>query len=133
MKAYKKVNRAVEAYRSCPEQVLGTLRFYYQVNPKNEDTSSEEFARREEESFRMAGDYIIRDDNDNIIVEESIAYAKEHLDGLFYYAHCTSFVRTMNRMKLLKEELMMVTWHPSRIERILELGGFEALDNFAGL
>jgi len=78
------------------------------------------------------GDYI-RDDEGYIMVEETIEYKKNEIDDLFYYTHNAGFVRTMNRMKKIKEELMAAAWHPRRIERILELGGHEALDNFAGL
>ena len=41
-------------------------------------------------------------------------------------------LRPILNFKHIKEELMMVAWHPKRIERILELGGWDALDNFAG-
>lgn len=32
------------------------------------------------------------------------------------------------RMAILKEELMAAAWHPKRVERLLEAGGFEAID-----
>ena len=33
-------------------------------------------------------------------------------------------------MAPLKEELMMVMWHPDRVQKILEAGGFELLDSY---
>ena len=126
------VMRAVEAYSPCPSDALATLKFYYQLRPNREEDDGEQFADRMYWEIMCGGDYI-RDDEGNIMVEESIQYKKEELDDLFYYAYNAGFVRTMNRMKKLKEELMAAAWHPRRIERILELGGHDALDNFAGL
>ena len=40
--------------------------------------------------------------------------------------------RIQSRCKKMKEEIAAAACHPRRIERILELGGFEAVDNFMG-
>jgi hypothetical protein len=117
---------------SCPKDALATLKFYYSIRPNHEDTTNEKFAERAYWEVMCATDFI-RDDNDVILVEDSIQYFKEEIDDLFYYQHTGSFVRAMNRMKKIKEELMAAVWHPRRIERLLELGGETTLDNFAGL
>jgi hypothetical protein len=36
--------------------------------------------------------------------------------------------RTQARCLTVKEELMAAAWHPSRVEKWLEIGGFEMLD-----
>jgi hypothetical protein len=40
--------------------------------------------------------------------------------------------RMAARMKVLKEDIMAASWHPRRIEKILTLGGHDALDNWMG-
>lgn len=123
---------AIWDYQSCPTDALATLQFYYSLRPDHEDDSGETFAERMYQEVIHGDDYI-RDDDGEILIEESIEWKKEQIDDIFYYKHSSSFTRTMNRMKKLKEELMAATWNPRRIERILELGGYNALDNFAGV
>jgi hypothetical protein len=132
MDPQEQVMNAIRMYQTCPTDALATLQFYYSLRPTKEDSSGESFAEQTICEMLYNVDYL-RDDEGEIMVEESIEYAKHELDDLFYYIHSSSFNRTMNRMKKLKEDLMAATWHPRRIERILELGGHEALDNFAGL
>jgi hypothetical protein len=36
--------------------------------------------------------------------------------------------RSQERCKIIKEELMMTAWHPKRVEKWLEAGGFELLE-----
>jgi len=87
-----------------------------------------------------------------IDVRASIQNGKELIDKRLSMVRAYEFLRTKDRteklreeliaeckrlrpilnFKHIKEELMMVAWHPKRIERILELGGWDALDNFAG-
>lgn len=127
--------KAIEAiwdYQSCPKNVLATLQFYYKFHPDDENDVREKFAEQMYTEVLYGGD-CIRDDDGEVLVEETIEWKKEEIDDIFYYHHTGPFVRAMNRMKKLKEELMAATWHPRRIERILELGGHDALDNFAGL
>ena len=38
--------------------------------------------------------------------------------------------RIQDRCRELKENLMMEVWHPRRVEKWLEVGGFELLDSF---
>jgi hypothetical protein len=38
-------------------------------------------------------------------------------------------LRAVQNCLLIKEELMMNVWHPRRVERILDMGGCELLDN----
>lgn len=132
METYYEVMDVIRNYRTSPKDALETLRFYYSIRPNHEDTLGEKFADRAMDEIFCAPD-MIRDDDGQILVEESIAYLKEEIDDLFYYMESAPFVRAMNRMKQIKEELMAAAWHPTRIERLLELGGEEALDNFAGL
>lgn len=128
----EQVMNAIYEYQSCPTDALATLRYYYDIHPDREDDSSEIFAEQTLAELMYEVDYL-RDNDGYVLVEESIEYAKREIDDLFYYMHSNSFNRTMNRMKKLKEELMEKAWHPHRIERILELGGYDALDNFAGV
>jgi len=132
MDNHRKVIEKIWGYEYCPSDALATLQFYYTLNPDDEDDSSENFAERTYWEIICGGDFI-RDDDGYVIVDESIEWKKEQIDDIFYYKHSSSFTRTMNRMKKLKEELMAATWHPRRMERILELGGYTALDNFAGV
>ena len=131
-KREKKVQDAICGYQPCPEDALAILQFYYRLHPKDEEEPTGEYAEDRMAEICYGGDYF-RDDNGYILVKETIRYKKEEIDDLFYYLYTRSFVRSMNRMKKLKKELIAATWHPRRIERILELGGHEALDNFAGL
>ena len=123
---------AIWAYQSCPSDALATLRFNYSLRPNHEDETGEKFAERALNELYCAPDFI-RDDEGYILVEETIDYLIDEIDDLFYYEYTAGFTRTMNRTKKIKEELMAAAWHPSRIEKILELGGHDALDNFAGL
>ena len=41
--------------------------------------------------------------------------------------------RTIATCKHIKEELMMAAWHPRRVERILDLYGWEAYENLLGV
>ncbi len=59
-----------------------------------------------------------------------IAHAKSIRDELQQEVRRREAIRACRRMK---EELYMNVYHPRRIERLLEVGGWEALDNFAGL
>lgn len=134
MDTRKKVMEAIWAYQSCPPDALATMRFTYTLrpDPRPGDETHERFAERALAELYCDPD-LIRDDDGYILVEESIQHNIEEIDELFYYEHIAGFTRTMNRTKKIKEELMMATWHPRRIERLLELGGHEALDNFAGV
>lgn len=81
----------------------------------------------------FSGDYYVYDEDDFVLVEPSIEYARDRLEDEYRMRIQAEFVRTVHRTKILKEELMMSAWHPRRIERLLEMGGEEALDNFAGV
>lgn len=78
-------------------------------------------------------DYYVRDEDGDILAEPSIELAKDFLEDEYLRSIRAEFVRTVHRTKRLKEDLMAAAWHPRRIERLLELGGEEALDNFAGV
>lgn len=132
MDKYYEVMDVIRNYRSAPPNALETLKFYYTLRPTHEDTIGEKFAERALDEIFCAPDFI-RDNNGAILVEESTRYLKEEVDDLYYYMESARFVRAMNRMKKLKEELIAAAWHPDRIARILELGDWKALDNFAGL
>lgn len=132
MERYYEVMNAVWDYQTCPKDALSTLKFYYSIRPLHEDMTSERYAQDALDEIYACPDFV-RDDDGCINVKESIESMKCEIDELFYYLHTGSFVRTMNRTKKIKEELMMNACHPRRIRRILELGGGEALDNFIGL
>ena len=74
-----------------------------------------------------------RDEEGVVLVDEALEWTKMHLEDFYAEGELAPFVRTMMRTEALKEELMMAAWHPRRIGRILDLGGHEALDNFAGI
>jgi hypothetical protein len=132
MEKYCEVMDALWAYQTCPPDALKTLRFYYSIRPNHEDMTNEKYAERALDEIYGCPDFI-RDDDGCIDVKESIIILKREIDELFYYLHSTSFVRTMNRTKKIKEELMMKACHPDRLRRIYELGGEDAVDNFIGL
>ena len=131
-KRERKVQDAICRYQSCPKDALATLKFYYDLHPNDEEERNPEYIEACVNEILYGGDYI-RNDDGYIMVKATIEYKKEELDNLFYYQHSRSFIRAMNRMKMLKEELVAAAWHPDRIAKILELGGHDALDNFAGL
>ena len=131
-KREKKVQDAICSYQSCPKDALATLKFYYDLHPNDEEERNAEYIEACVDEILYGGDYI-RNDDGYIMVKATIEYKKDELDNLFYYLHSRSFIRAMNRMKMLKEELIATAWHPDRIAKILELGGHDALDNFAGL
>lgn len=101
---------------------------------------------------RICGHNVLVLRGGSIDVRASISNGKQLLDKRVTRTHAIELLRTKRRtdkfrkeliarcermrpilnFKHIKEELMMVAWHPRRIERILELGGWEALDNFAG-
>ncbi len=78
---------------------------------------------------------------------------KQLADDRYIWNQMPEFRRTMKRTKQIrdellvayprmqsilachriKEELYMNVYHPRRIEKLLEVGGWEALENFAGL
>jgi len=86
-------------------------------------------------------------------VEKTIAHQKRQADNAYIRLHSTSFyrttgrtaylrdelfagaekMRTVRRCHQIKEELCANVYHPRRIEKLLETGGWEVLDNFAGL
>jgi hypothetical protein len=41
-----------------------------------------------------------------------------------------SINRILNRNKIIKEDLIKEVWHPRRVEKLLEIGGFELLDSY---
>ena len=86
-------------------------------------------------------------------MEKTIEQHKHHADMTFLRDHAYSFYRTTGRTAYLsadlsagaekmqailrchaiKEELYQNVYHPRRIEKLLEQGGWDALENFAGL
>ena len=79
------------------------------------------------------GDYYVRDEDGFILVEPSIAYARDRLEDEYRLSIQAEFVRSVHRTKLLKEQLMMSVWHPQRVEKFLETYGWEAYDNLLGV
>jgi hypothetical protein len=84
---------------------------------------------------------------------KTVDHFKQLVDDRYIWNHMLEFRRTMKRTKQIqedlhsahhrmqtilachriKEELYMDVYHPRRIEKLLETGGWEALENFAGL
>jgi hypothetical protein len=98
------------------------------------DEAREWTCRYAEDEFWGSFDSEVPRDEDGYILEDvALEWTKSHLEDFYAEGELAPFVRTMMRTEALKEELMMAAWHPRRIGRILELGGHEALDNFAGI
>ena len=74
-----------------------------------------------------------RDEDGVVLVKDAFEWTTKYIDDFYVEGELVPFVRTMQRMESIKEELMMNVWHPRRIERLIEIGGEEALDNFAGV
>ena len=74
-----------------------------------------------------------RDEDGCILVEEALEWMTRYMDDFYVEGELAPFVRTIQRTETIKEELMAAMWHPRRLERLLEIGGEEALDNFAGV
>lgn len=94
-----------------------------------------EWSRNYQED-RFWGTYsseVPRNDDGCILEKEALEWTKRNLDDFYAEGELAPFTRTVRRTETFKEELMMATWHPRRIQRLLELGGEEALDNFAGV
>ena len=131
MQQYKSAMDVVRDYEPCPHDALATFRLHYSLRPNDEGMQSEEFASYAKFEVYY-GDDVIRDEEGYVMVEETIRSLTGQLDDLFYYEHTSSFIRTMNRMKKLKEDLMMSVWHPTRVEKFLDKWGEDAFDNFVG-
>lgn len=87
------------------------------------------------------------------LVLETLKRQKSDRDDLYVRRNAHECIRTMQRTAqiksellavyprmqsilrchTIKEELYQIVYHPRRIERLLEIGGWEALENFAGL
>lgn len=140
MTSYQQLIDFIDAYT--PSEDLKTLRLIYdrylQGLQKIEEGDTyymwQIYADYDQEPYiDFDGEYCVRDEDGFILAKESIAYARDRLEEEYLRTIQAEFVRSVHRAKLLKEELMMNVWHPRRIERLLEIGGEAALDNFAGL
>lgn len=89
----------------------------------------------------------------NSDVKREIARLQAERDDTYIARHAQECIRTLKRTaqiksellaayprmqailacRRIKEELYMNVYHPRRIERLLEVGGWDALENFAGL
>jgi len=81
--------KAIEAiwdYQSSPKNVLATLQFYYKFHPDDENEIREKFAEQMYTEVLYGGD-CIRDDDGEVLVEETIEWKKEEIDDIFYYQH----------------------------------------------
>ncbi len=61
--------------------------------------------------------------------------ARTHHETLHdYVARLRSFEehRARERCRALKEEIVMAAWHPSKVEKWLEIGGHECLEMMSG-
>lgn len=136
MDHYSSLMKAIEAYTPSPVDLLQYLRFerYFHGDDFLTDEHRENMREYWEDEFW--GTYekeVPRDEDDFILLEEALEWTKCEMDDFYSQGELAPFVRTMQRTEALKEELMAATWHPRRMERLLEIGGEEALDNFAGL
>jgi hypothetical protein len=90
-------------------------------------------------------DYVWDPTDSHILIEESLNKLQRVLDVEYIRFTADSFFRTTERTavfqselraickcKTIKEELMAETWHPRRVERILETYGWDAYNNLLG-
>lgn len=87
---------------------LAHLKILYEMNPTREDTSGEEFAEYEMKRLQYTG-CETRDEDGYLLEEESERRLREAILELFFCQHQAGFNRTLNRMKLLKDELVAKT------------------------
>jgi hypothetical protein len=62
------------------------------------------------------------------VPEEEMDHRMDLLAQKFYEVRKESRRRIKERMDIIKEELMAAVWHPRRVERMLEEGGWEAVE-----
>jgi hypothetical protein len=90
-------------------------------------------------------DYVWDHTDSHILVDDSLKKLQRVLDLEYIRSTADSFFRTTERTalfqselraickcKTIKEELMAETWHPRRVERILETYGWDAYNNLLG-
>ncbi len=135
MEQYTTLFNKIRSHRPTNTDLLGYLRC--QRKYFGDDHCSDE--RREwtrnyhEDAFwGTFASEVPRDEEGIVLVDEAFEWTKGNLEDFYAQGELAPFARTVKRTETLKEELMMAAWHPRRIERLLELGDWEALDNFAG-
>lgn len=136
MDHYNSLMEAIKAYTPSPVDLLQYLRFerHFHGDAFLTDEHREDMrAYFEDEFWGTWTSEVSRDEDGFILKEEAYEWTTEQMDEFYSQGELAPFARTMQRTEALKEELMAAAWHPQRIERLLEIGGWEALDNFAGL
>lgn len=136
MDHYSSLMEAIEAYTPSPVDLLRYLRFERRFHGDDfcADKNREDmYTYAEHEFWGTWTEEVPRDEDGFILQDEAYEWTTGEIDGFYSQGELAPFVRTMKRTEALKEELMAATWHPRRIERLLEIGGEAALDNFAGL
>ena len=136
MEQYNRLWDAIASYTPAPTDLLHYLRFERHLHGDDfcTDWIREDLRQYfEDEFWGTFHSEVPRDDDDCILVEEALKWTKGQIDNFYAEGQLAAFARTMQRTEALKEELMASVWHPRRIKRLLEIGGEEALDNFAGL
>jgi hypothetical protein len=135
MDNYNSLSDAIASYAPAPTDLLRYLRSQRKYNSDEFCTDEQHEYARQYFVDEFWGNYhseVPRDEDGVILVEKAFEWTKQRLDDFYAESELAPFVRTMARTEIFKEELMMVVWHPKRIERLLELGE-DVLDNFAGL
>jgi len=141
MTPYEQMNAFMDSYS--PQEDIGILNLIYKryrIGLQKLDEGDtyhvyQLYATYDQEPYiDFSEDHYLRDEDGSVLATpEAREYAKTRLDEEYTSLIRGEFVRTRSRLDLFKEELMMNVWHPRRIERLLEIGGEAALDNFAGV
>lgn len=63
------------------------------------------------------------------VSEEEMDHRMDLLAVKFYEVRKESRKRIKERMNIYKEELMAAAWHPRRVERLLDQGGWDAIES----
>jgi hypothetical protein len=141
MTPYEQMNAFMDSYS--PQEDIGILNLIYKryrIGLQKLDEGDtyhvyQLYATYDQEPYiDFSEDHYLRDEHGSVLATpEAREYARTRLDEEYTSLIRGEFVRTRSRLDLFKEELMMNVWHPRRIERLLEIGGEAALDNFAGV
>lgn len=136
MDNYNRLTDALDAYAPTSNDLLHYLRCQRDFHGDQfclDETREWSHKYNVDEFWGTYASEVPRDADGNVLVDEAFAWTTRYMDDFYVEGELVPFVRTMVRTETFKEELMMNVWHPRRIERLLELGGDEALDNVAGV
>ena len=136
MDTYTRLMDAIASYRPTSTDLLRYLRSQRKYHGDSFCLDeSHEWSRnyQEDEFWGTYASEVPRDENGVVLVDKAFQWTTRYIDDFYAEGELVPFVRTMGRMEALKEELMMVAWHPKRVEQFLNKWGEDAFDNFVGV